>query len=140
MLPGILPGQRLSMPLRREIYQDHHDGICASRLAQRMEIGHATVGRIYSQFTYLKAKERKYQRCPQVLGIDVHTLHKGRKFVTTLCNIKKHKVFEVLQGKSSANLLSFLSSSYRHLLNKWFPYAHIVADPFQSTSCDGTTL
>jgi len=146
MLPGILPGQRFSMPLRREIYQDHHDGICASRLARRMEIGHATVGRIYSQFTFLKAQERKYQSCPQVLGIDEHTLHKGRKFVTTFCNIKKHKVFEVLQGKSSSDLRSFLSSlkgrhkvkvicidlssSYRHLLKKWFPNAHIVADRF----------
>ena len=58
----------------------------------------------------------------------------------------KHKVFEVLQGKSSTDLLSFLSSlkgrhkvkvicidlssSYRHLLKKWFPNAHIVADRF----------
>lgn len=66
-LPGILPWRQSSEPFRECIYQDHQDGICGSTLADKRELGQATVGRIYEQFTRRKASERFSMTCPQVL-------------------------------------------------------------------------
>ena len=145
-LPGLRRGHRSTEPFRRKIYQSHHDGICAARLARREGLGAASVGRIYAEFTFRRAQERKNQSCPRVLGIDEHTLHRGQRFVTTFCNLKNRRVFDVVEGKSQADLSAFLrrlkgrnqvqvvcidlSSSFRGLIRKWFPKALIVADRF----------
>lgn len=145
-LPGLRRWHRSTEPFRKKIYQAHHDGVCASRLARREGLGAASIGRIYAEFTYRKAQERKNQSCPRVLGIDEHTLHRGQRFVTTFCNLKSRRVFDVVEGKSQADLIAFLralkgrhkvkvvcidlSSAYRHLVRKWFPNAKIVADRF----------
>jgi transposase len=145
-LPGILPGRHSTEPFRERIYRDHHDGICGKRLAASTQIGSATVERIYQQFTQRKAKERLSRKCPEVLGIDEHTLHKGCRFATTFCDLKRHRVFDIAEGKSAQDLESFLkslqgrdkvrvvcmdmSASYRALVKQYFPYARIVADRF----------
>ena len=36
-LPGIMPGRHSSEPFRNQVYERHHDGICASTLAGREE-------------------------------------------------------------------------------------------------------
>ncbi len=145
-LPGISKWRHSSEPLRKHIYHQHHDGICASAVALKHNIGQATVGRIYSQFTQRKANERLTSQCPQVLGIDEHTLHKGLKFSTTLCDLKNNKVFDIRPGRSNAQLASYfkqlrgrekvrvvcidLSSPYRKIIKLYFPNAKIVADRF----------
>jgi transposase len=145
-LPGLLPGRHSTEPLRAAIYQQHEDGICASTLARRAELGEATVGRIYAQFTERKAKERLSLDCPQVLGIDEHSLHRKQRFATTFCDLKNHRVFDLSPGKSDAELEPFLSAlhgrekvrvvcidlsrAYRALIQRWFPRALIVADRF----------
>jgi transposase len=145
-LPGILPGRHSTEPFRERIYRDHHDGICGTRLAKLAELGSATVERIYHQFTRRKASERISLQCPEVLGIDEHTLHKGCRFATTFCDLKRHRVFDIAEGKSSPDLQSFLrslqgrdkvrvvcidmSASYRSLVERYFPKARIVADRF----------
>lgn len=134
-------------PLRETIYQRHDDGICASTLARSADIGQATVGRIYAQFTERKAKERLSLDCPHVLGIDEHSLHCKQRFATTFCDLKNHRVFDLAPGKSDAELRPFLarlrgrdkvrvvcidlSSSCRALIERWFPRALIVADRFR---------
>jgi transposase len=145
-LPGIRPGRHSSEPLRQQLYQEHHDGICAATLSQRRCIGQATVGRIYAQFTERKAKERLSLDCPTVLGIDEHSLHRRQRFATTFCDLKRHRVFDLAPGKSDGDLQGFLSGlrgrekvrvvcidlaqSYRALIRRWFPRAVIVADRF----------
>jgi transposase len=132
--------------LREHIYEQHDDGICASTLARRRAIGHATVGRIFAQYTERKARERQSVDCPFVLGIDEHSLHKKQRFATTFCDLKNRRVFDIVPGKSEADLEPFLrrlkgrekvrvvcidmSSSYRGIVRKWFPRAKIVADRF----------
>jgi transposase len=109
-------------------------------------IGAATVARIYTQFTGRKAAERISLQCPKVLGIDEHTLHKGQRFATTFCDLRNHKVFDIVKGRSEADILPFLrslkgrervrvvcidlSSPYRAMIRRWFPNARIVADRF----------
>jgi transposase len=145
-LPGIHPGRHSTEPFRRRIYRDHHEGICGSRLATLASLGSATVERIYQQFTQRKASERISRRCPTVLGIDEHTLHKGCRFATTFCDLKNHRIFDIAKGKNAQSLEAFLSSlqgrdkvrvvcidmsaSYRALIKRYFPRARIVADRF----------
>jgi len=145
-LPGIRPGRHSAEPLRQHVYQLHHDGICTATLALRRDMGAATVGRIYAQFTERKAKERLSLECPSILGIDEHSLHRRQRFATTFCDLKNHRVFDITPGKSDADLQGFLgglrgrdkvrvvcidlSRSYRALIQRWFPRAMIVADRF----------
>jgi len=145
-LPGLLPGRHSSEPFRESTYRANDNGICVSTLARILHIGSATIERIYHQFTERKAKERLSLRCPMVLGIDEHTLHKGQRFATTFVDLKKHRVFNVVPGRSPRKLAPFvcrlqgrehvrvvcidLSSPYRALIRKWFPNAKIVADRF----------
>ena len=145
-LPGIRPRRQSTEALRERVYRQHDDGICGSRLATIHRFGQATVSRIYAEFTQKKAVERKSLACPVVLGIDEHSLHKKQRFATTFCDLKNHKVFDVAEGRSEAELEPFLrqlkgrdrvrvvcidlSSSYRGIVKKWFPRAVIVADRF----------
>jgi transposase len=68
-----------------------------------IDLGQASE-RIYRQFTLRKANERLSLHCPRVLGIDEHTLHKGQRFATTFCDLKNHRVFDLVPGRSEANL------------------------------------
>jgi transposase len=145
-LPGILPGRQSSEPYRHKIYTLHHAGIPSSSLSRLERVGAATVSRIYSQFTQRKAKERIAQTAPRILGIDEHTLHKKKRFATTFCDLRRHRVFDVAPGKSTQDLEGFLNSlqakhqvrvvctdlsaSYRSLVRHHFPRALLVADRF----------
>ncbi len=64
-----------------------------------MKLASATVERIYGEFTSRKAIERLSLQCPQLLGIDEHTLHKGQRFATTFCDLKNHRVFDIVAGR-----------------------------------------
>jgi transposase len=155
-LPGILPGRHSSEPYRNVVYERHHDGVPASCLARSEAIGAATVGRIYAQFTQRKASERLSADCPQVLGIDEHTLHKGQRFATTFCDLKRRRIFDIAPGRSEAELRPFLerlrgrdkvrvvcidlSNSYRAMIRRWFPNALIVADRFHAIRIAGLHL
>ena len=155
-LPGLMPGRRSTEPWRESVYERHDDGICASVLARRESSSAATVGRIYSQFTERKARERLSLDCPFVLGIDEHTLHKGQRFATTFCDLKNRRVFDISPGRSEAELSGYLaglkgrervrvvcidlSNGYRSLVKRWFPRALIVADRFHAMRVVGSHL
>lgn len=155
-LPGIRPWRQGTESWREEMYRRHDDGICASRLSRREHLGQATVGRIYAQFTERRAKERLSLDCPQILGIDEHTLHKGQRFATTFCDLKNHRVFDISAGRSEPELAGYLaglrgrekvrvicidlSPTYRALIRRWFPRALIVADRFHPIRLVGLHL
>ena len=155
-LPGVLPGRRSTEPWREAIYERHDDGICAAVLARRENLGQASVGRIYAQFTERKARERLSLNCPRVLGIDEHTLHRGQRFATTFCDLKNHRVFDLSPGRSEAELARYLrtlrgrervrvicidlSNTYRAMIRRWFPRAAIVADRFHTIRLVGLHL
>jgi transposase len=144
--PGVLPRKRATEPFRRSVFLRHWDGINRRRLSQREGIGSATVERWFQDFLRLKAAERKGAPCPRVLGIDEHFFTRKKGFATTLCNLGRHKVFDVVLGRSEAALESYLNrlegkdrvrvvcmdlaSVYRALVRKYFPNARIVADRF----------
>lgn len=143
---GILPYQRATEPFREEVCRDHHDGICQSRVAQRVGLGSATIERWYHRFLRRKVAERSGDPCPRVLGIDEHFFTRKEGFATTFCDLQHHRVYDVVLGRSDAELDAYLgrlkgkervrvvcmdlSSSYRSIVRKHFPKALIVADRF----------
>jgi transposase len=84
--------------------------------------------------------------CPKILGIDEHFFTRRQGYATTLCDLEKHKIFDLVLGRSEASLEDYLqqlpgkdnvlvvcmdlSFGYRSLVKKHFPNAVIVADRF----------
>ncbi|MBT3296799.1 MAG: ISL3 family transposase [Verrucomicrobia bacterium] len=144
--PGIRCRYRSTEVFRRQIFWQHYDGICRKRLSERQHIGTATVERWFHDFLEREISERSDEPCPQELGIDEHFFTKQKGYATTFCDLKHHKVYDVVLGRSELSLQAYmgrlrgkdkvrvvcidLSSSYRSIIRKYFPNAKIVADRF----------
>jgi transposase len=144
--PGILRCQRASEAFQEAIYVQHLDGINRSRLGRREGIGAATVERYFRHGLQRQFAEWHPPRCPAVLGIDEHFFTRRRGYATTLCDLRNHKVYDVVLGRSEASLEAYLNrlqgkeavrvvcmdlaTVYRSLVRKHFPNALIVADRF----------
>lgn len=144
--PGLGRWRRSTEAFRRQIFRDHHQGICRKTLSEREQIGTATIERFYQEYLRLKLSERAAEPCPQILGMDEHFFTRRQGYATTLCDLKHHKVFDVVLGRSEAALEAYftrlpgkervrvvcidLSHPYRALVRKYFPRALIVADRF----------
>lgn len=115
-------------------------------LSRHYHTGKSTIERWY-HYGYERQQKRITQPlCPRVLGIDEHSFSKKQGYLTTLCNLSKHKIFDVVKGRSGRDLEAYfaslagkervqvvcidLSSSYRSLIKRHFPNAKIVADRF----------
>lgn len=145
-VPGILPYKRSTEYFRREVCLNHRDGISQAQLRRNCRIGTATVERWFHD--HLERQERMFsgRECPEVLGIDEHFFSKRKGYVTTFCDLKKHRVFELAMGRTHDALEPFLlglkgrervkvvcidlSASYRSIVRKYFPNARIVSDRF----------
>ena len=145
-LPGILRCQRSSEAFQKAIYQQHLDGINRSRLGRREGLGAATVERYFRHGLQRQFCQWHPPRCPPVLGIDEHFFTRRQGYATTLCDLRHHKIYDVVLGRSEASLEAYfqrlegktevrvvcmdLASGYRALVRKHFPNARIVADRF----------
>jgi transposase len=128
------------------IFQEHLDGVNRSRLGRREGIGAATVERYFQHGLKRQFGEWHSARCPQLLGIDEHFFTRRTGYATTLCDLKNHKVYDVVLGRSEHSLESYfqrlegknevrvvcmdLAAHYRSLVRLHFPNARIVADRF----------
>ena len=97
--PGILPRKRATEPFRRSVFLKHLDGISRIRLGQREGIASATVERWSQDFLRLRAAERSSAPCQPVLGIDEHFFSSRQGYATTLCDLRHHKVYDVVLGR-----------------------------------------
>jgi len=144
--PGILPCQRSSEAFQAMIFRQHLDGINRSRLGRREGIGAATVERYFRHGLKRQFSQWYSPRCPRVLGIDEHFFTRKKGFATTLCDLHRHRVYDVVLGRSELSLEAYfqklegksevkvvcmdLATSYRSLVRTHFPNARIVADRF----------
>jgi transposase len=144
--PGIQPYRRSTEGFRREVFEQHRDGISQRTLARCKQIGSATVERWFHDFLRLKVSELQAAVCPRVLGIDEHFFSRKDGYATTFCDLQKHRVYDVQLGRSEAALAVFferlperekvevvcmdLASNYRALVHKYMSQARIVADRF----------
>ena len=144
--PGILPRKRATEPFRRSVFVSHWDGSSRNRVAEREGIGSATVERWFQDHLTREFAERGNAPCPRILGIDEHFFTRRAGYATTFCDLRGHKIFDVVLGRSEAALETYLAklagkeqvqvvcmdlaSVYRALVRKHFPNARIVADRF----------
>lgn len=105
----------------------------------------STVERIIHERYDAKVKEQIGYPAPMVIGINEHKIRK-RHFATTIVDLKNHRVYDIIDGKSEAEIgarirsysgrmnvkvvCMDLSSPYRSLVQRCFPNAKIVADRF----------
>lgn len=146
IFPGILKHKRSTEGFRREVFEKHNNGICQKTLSRDLQIGTATVERWYHDFLELKVREMKDRFCPQVMGIDEHFFTKKKGYLTTICDLREHRVFDVVIGRTENTLGEYLNQlngkenvkvvvmdlaeTYRSIIKKHFPNAKIVTDRF----------
>ncbi|HDU8075462.1 TPA: transposase, partial [Legionella pneumophila] len=144
--PGIAKYQRSTERLQVQIFHHHTSGISQKELSLQFKQGKATIERWYHRRYQIEGNELLNTPCPKVLGLDEHFFSRKHGFATTLCDLKKHKVFDIVKGRREVDLNHYLnslkgkdrvqvvcmdlSSTYRALVKKHFPNAQIVADRF----------
>lgn len=145
-LDGILPYQRASEALKRQVYRQHTQGISRRSLAQNCGRSDTTIARYYDHMYALENRKLLSLQVPRVLGIDEHFFSARKRFATTFCDLKKRRIFDVAAGRSPAELQPYLqdlknksrvrivcmdlSESYRSIARSTFPGALVVADRF----------
>ena len=145
-LRGIRPRLRATESYRLEVFEAHDGGVSQRKLTVTHKIGSATVERWYQQQIKYRVAELSSRHCPRILGIDEHFFSRKKGFATTLVDLKNHKVFDVVLGRSEASLRRYLShltgrdrvkfvvmdlsETYRKIVQQYFPNAKIVADRF----------
>ena len=145
-LPGIRPRFQSTEPFRDELAIKHHQGVARSVSGRTSGVSSSTVERCYKAFLEQKDSHTKNAYCPKVLGIDEKHFTKKKGYMTTFCDLKRKKVFDVTLGRSEASLRSYLnhmagrhqcrvlvmdlSETFRGIGRKYFPNAMIVADRF----------
>lgn len=143
---GIRPRLRATEAYRLEVFEAHEGGVSQRKLTVTHGIGSATVERWYQSYVKQRVSELSGRSCPQVLGIDEHFFSRKKGYATTLVDLKNHKVFDVVLGRSEPSLRRYLkrlrgreqvkvvvmdmSETYRRIVRKYFPNALIVADRF----------
>lgn len=145
-IEGLLPKKRSSEQYRKAIAHEYIKNVNNKTIAREFGVSQSTVERIIHERFELKIKQALNYSAPLMIGIDEHTIHKGRRFATTIADLGKHRIYDIIEGKSLAQvettLKSYkdrdkvqkvcmdLSSSYRTIVGKCFPNAKIVADRF----------
>lgn len=143
---AIKPRRRVTEPARVEVAELHHHGWTKTRLSEKLRLGCASVERWYQEHFELKNREYLGAHCPRVIGIDEHFFTRKDGYATTLADLRQHKVFDVVLGRSELSLRSYLknligrdkvqvvvmdlSEAYRAIAKKYFPNALVVADRF----------
>ena len=143
---GINPYQRVTEPFKEQVGLRHHHGTSKRLTANDLGVGEATVERYYHRYLTLQSNETKNASCPKILGIDEKHFTKKKGYMTTLVNLKTHKIFDVTLGRSEESLKDYilkipdrsncrvilmdLSKTFRNLAHKYFKNAIVVADRF----------
>jgi transposase len=143
---GIRPRLRATEAYRLEVFEAHDGGVSQRKLSLTHKVSSATVERWYQHHIKKRLSELSGRHCPRVLGIDEHFFTRKKGYATTLVDLKNHKVFDVVLGRSEKSLRQYLSrlpgrdkvqvvvmdlsQTYRQIVQKYFPNAKIVADRF----------
>lgn len=145
-LQGLLGKHQSSEAFKLDVFERHSGGVAQSYIAKTHQISHATVERWYKVLIKDRIDGMKNNPLPRVIGIDEHFFTKKKGYATTIADLTKHRVFDVVLGRSEASLENYLtklpgkdrvqvvvmdlSSTYRSIVRKHFPKAKIVADRF----------
>lgn len=145
-IQGLLGKYQSSESFKLDVFERHSGGVAQSYLSSTHKISHATVERWYKTFIKDRVDGMKNNPLPRVIGIDEHFFTKKKGYATTIADLKSHRVYDIVLGRSEASLEEYLSklpgkdrvqvvvmdlsSTYRSIVRKHFPKAKIVADRF----------
>ncbi len=107
---GILKYQQTSEHLKTEVFRGHCQGISKKDLSNNLGVSDSSIERWFQGGYIKKNKELKDATCPMVLGIDEHYFSKKKRYATTLVNLSKRKVFDIVLGKRECDLAPYLAS------------------------------
>ena len=143
---GLRPRLRATECFRLEVFEAHEGGVSQRKLSLTHRISCATVERWYQHHIKARVSELSGRHCPQILGIDEHFFSRRKGYATTFVDLKNHKVFDVVLGRSQQSLHRYLSrlqgrdrvrfvvidlsETYRRIVRRYFPNAMIVSDRF----------
>jgi transposase len=144
--PGVIKYKRSTETFREEVFERHKNGHTGSYLSRSLRVGTATVERWSHDYLIRKISESANDPCPQVMGIDEHFFTRRKGYATTICDLKNHKIYDVVLGRTETALGTYfrvlkgkedvkivvmdLSRTYRNIIKKHFPNAMIVSDRF----------
>lgn len=144
--PGIQLYQRATERFKQQLYQQHNQGMSQTAIVKNQQLGKSTVERWYQQQVIRKKQEWSNQQCPKILGIDEHFFSRKKGYATTFCDLQKHRIYDISQGRAQADLAHYLkklkgkerckvicidlSTTYKAIAKQHFPNALIVADRF----------
>ena len=87
-------------------------------IAEKYRISTATVERQLHKNHAALLREQLNYPCPQVLGIDEHSIHRGRtkghKFAVTLADLRHRRIYEDFEGKDSKSLEANIWATSRY--------------------------
>lgn len=145
-IDGLKAYKHSSEAYRSRIASTHFKGVSNKQISADTGVSQSTVERIIHEQWALKVREQLSYECPRMIGIDEHTIHKGYKFATTICDLSNNRIYDVIEGRKVSTIESAimaykgrdkvevvcmdLSSPYRALVRKHFPNAKILADRF----------
>lgn len=146
ILPGLTRYSRRTENFKNQIANSALNGHDNKLVAKTFNIGQATVQRDVNHFADFEVRKKSDLICPKVIGIDEHFFTRKKGFATTICDLKRKKVFDVTLGRSDKSLESYLlklknkeraklivmdlSSTYKSIAKRYFPKALIVSDRF----------
>jgi len=96
--------------LHNQVFHQYTKGISQKDLADLFKLEKAIIERWYHQKYERENREFRNAPCPTVLGIDEHFFSKKQGFATTLCDLRKNKIFDVVQGRSEMELAEYLEN------------------------------
>lgn len=149
--PGVMPRMKTTQRYRKSLLEACQSFKSLSKVRREYQCSSSLVYKVLYEQLEIKLRERKNAWWPTVVGIDEHffTRKKGwTEFVTVFTDLKKRKMFEMVQGKDKKSILEQvkeipgrervrvvvidLSNGYRSLVRELFPNARIVADKFHA--------
>ena len=132
--------------MERSMGRQMMQGVSNKHIAANFNVSPSTVERCLQRLFGLHLRERLNYPCPMYLGIDEHSIHKGRRYAVTLADLKSHRVYEVIEGKETEKLEAALRKlkgyrkvrmvcmdlcpQFRSVVQRLFPCAKIVTDRF----------
>lgn len=136
-IEGLLPKKRSSEQYRQAMAHEYLNNVSNKTIVREFSVSESTVERIIHERFQRTIKQALNYPAPLMIGIDEHTIHKARTFATTIADLTNHRVYDVIEGGSPAQvertLMSYkdrdkvtmvcmdLSSSYRRLVDDASP-------------------
>jgi transposase len=150
-IPGVLPRRRTTQRFRRSVMWACQTFCDLKQVRNQYNCSNDFVYRAHYEQLELKRRQHNNYPWPKSIGIDEHSFRRNKyygrmDFVTMVVDHKNRKLFELVNGKTKAEMIEQLANipgrenvkvatidmcdPYKNFVTTFFPQAKIVADKF----------